>query len=68
MELIGTNDQGQNVYKIDLPIGSYNNIIFNNNNKGKQTATMTLTGEPNEGFYPLKNVNNADSGTYIYGE
>ncbi len=68
MELVGTNDQGQNVYKIDLPIGSYNNIIFNNNNKGKQTATMTLTGEPNEGFYPLKNVNNADCGTYIYGE
>lgn len=68
MDLVGTNADGQNVYKIDLPIGSYNNIIFNNNNKGKQTATMTLTGEANEGFYPLKNTNNTDCGTFIYGE
>lgn len=68
MELVETNAQGQNVYKIDLPIGSYNNIIFNNKGAGKQTATLQLTGEPNEGFYPLKNVTNTDCGTYIYGE
>ncbi len=68
MELVETNSQGQKVYKIDLPIGSYNNIIFNNKGAGKQTATLQLTGEPNEGFYPLKNATNTDCGTYIYGE
>ncbi len=68
MELVGKDSAGKNVYKIDLPIGSYNNIIFNNNGKGKQTATLTLTGEPNEGFKPVSNVNNAQCDTYIYGE
>ncbi len=68
MEYVETNSQNQKVYKIDLPIGSYNNIIFNNKGAGKQTATLQLTGEANEGFYPLKNVSNADCGTYIYGE
>ncbi len=67
MELVETNAQGQKVYKIDLPIGAYNNIIFNNN-AGKQTATLQLTGEPNEGFYPLKNSTNTNCGTYIYGQ
>ncbi len=67
MEYVETNAQGQKVYKIDLPINSYNNAIFNNNS-GKQTATLQLTGTPNEGFYPLKNVNNCECGTYIYGE
>lgn len=68
MELVETNAQGQKVYKIDLPIGSYNNIIFNNKGAGKETATMQLSGEPNEGFYPLKNITKTDCGTYIYGE
>ena len=68
MELVETNAQGQTVYKIDLPIGAYNNIIFNNKGAGKQTATLQLTGEPNEGFYPLKNSTNTNCGTYIYGQ
>ncbi len=68
MEFVETNAQGQKVYKIDLPIGAYNSIIFNNKGAGKQTATLQLTGEPNEGFYPLKNATNTNCGTYIYGQ
>lgn len=68
MEYVETNAQGQKIYKIDLPIGAYNNIIFNNKGAGKQTATLSLTGEANEGFYPLTNTAEAKCGTYIYGE
>ena len=68
MEYVETNASGQKVFKIDLPIGAYNNIIFNNKGAGKETVTATLTGTPNEGFYPLKNTSKPNVGTYIYGE
>ncbi len=69
MEYVETNAQNQKVYKIDLPIGAYNNAIFNNKGGGKQTVTVSLTGEPNEGYYPKSNSGqNIAVGEYIYGE
>ena len=68
MEKIGTNDQGQSIFKVDLPIGAYNTVIFNNKGAGKETAQISLTGEPNEGYYPLSNTGKMDCGYYIYGE
>lgn len=68
MEYVGTDAEGNKVYKYDLPVDSYNNAIFNNN-AGKQTETLQLTGEPNEGFYPLSGSGtNIKCDTYIYGE
>ncbi|MBQ7133764.1 MAG: starch-binding protein [Ruminococcus sp.] len=69
MTLVETNAQGQDVYKIDLPVNAYNNIIFNNKGGGIQTETIPLTGVPNEGFYPLTGTGQSiKCGTYIYGE
>ena len=68
MEYVETNAQNQKVYKIDLPIGAYNTAIFNNKGAGKQTVNVSLTGEPNEGYYPLSNSGqNIAVGEYIYG-
>lgn len=68
MEYVETNDQGQDVYALDVPINTYNNAIFNNGS-GVQTATQTLTGVDNEGFYPLSGTGTSiQCGTYIYGE
>lgn len=69
MEYVSTNSQGQKVYKIDLPIGAYNNAIFNNKGAGKQTVTVSLTGEPNEGYYPKSNSGTSIAvGTFTYSE
>ena len=68
MEKVGKDANGYDVYKYDVPVNSYNNVIFNNNS-GKQTATLQLTGTPNEGFKPLSNSgSNIQCETYIYGE
>ena len=68
MEYVGNDAEGNKVYKYDLPVDSYNNAIFNNN-AGKQTETLQLTGEPNEGFYPLSGSGTSiKCDTYIYGE
>ena len=67
MTFAETNDQGQDVYYIDLPINTYNNVIFNNGTY--QTVTLQLTGVQNEGFYPTgSNSKNIPCETYIYGE
>ncbi len=69
MTFVEKNDQNQDVYKIDLPVNSYNNIIFNNKGAGIQTVTLQLQGIPNEGFYPLSGTGqNIECETYIYGE
>ncbi len=69
MTKVETNDQNQDVYAIDIPLNTYNNVIFNNKGAGIQTATLTLTGVPNEGFYPMSGTGqNIECGTYIYGE
>ncbi|MBQ8539671.1 MAG: starch-binding protein [Ruminococcus sp.] len=68
MEYVGNDAEGNKVYKYDLPVDSYNNAIFNNN-AGNQTVTLQLTGEPNEGFYPLSGSGSKiECDTYIYGE
>ncbi len=69
MTFVEKNDQNQDVYKIDLPVNSYNNIIFNNKGAGIQTETLQLQGVPNEGFYPLSGTGQGiKCETYIYGE
>jgi len=69
MEKVETNAQGQDVYKIDVPLNTYNNCIFNNKGAGIQTATLQLQGIPNEGFYPLSGTGqNIQCETYVYGE
>ncbi len=69
MTKLETNDQGQDVYVIDVPVNTYNNVIFNNKGAGIQTATLTLQGIPNEGFYPLSGTGqNIQCETYVYAE
>ncbi|MBQ4129410.1 MAG: starch-binding protein [Ruminococcus sp.] len=69
MTKVETNAQGQDVYAIDIPLNTYNNVIFNNKGAGIQTATLALQGIPNEGFYPLSGTGqNIQCETYVYGE
>lgn len=69
MTFVEKNDQNQDVYKINVPVNTYNCVIFNNKGAGIQTATLPLSGVDNEGFYPLSGTGqNVECGTYIYGE
>lgn len=50
MNWVETNDYGQDIYKVSLPKGKYDYIIFNGN--GSQTVDINISNcENNDGFY-----------------
>lgn len=66
MDYVGTNSQSQKIYKITLPTGKYNNIIFSNGS-GTQTVDLTLGATNNQGYYTTTQTNGKyNCATYTY--
>ncbi len=70
MESVGKNEFQQEVFKITLETGKYDNIIFSNGTSSKQTVDLSLSNINNEGFYTTDEMTGGkyNCGTYIYGE
>ena len=66
MSPVGKNSFGETIYKIELNLNQYDNIIFNNGN-GQQTQDIPISSASNNmGYYCDKSVQN-DKGHYGYG-
>ena len=66
MDYVGTNSQGQKIYKITLETGKYQNIIFSNGS-GSQTVDLDLAATDNQGFYTTTQTNGKyNCETYTY--
>ncbi len=67
MTKLETNADGYDVYYIDLPVNTYDNLIFNYGSY--QTVTIAYEGLENEGYYPTaSNSNNIPCEQFFYGE
>lgn len=66
MTYVTTNSQSQKIYKITLPTGQYNNIIFSNGS-GTQTVDLSLGSTNNQGYYTTTQTNGKyNCSTYTY--
>lgn len=67
MQYVETNSQGQKIYKITIPAGTYDRIIFNNGST--QTVDLVLSNTNNEGFIPsTQSSGKYNCTTYTYSK
>lgn len=68
MTLLGTNDFGEKIYKIDVDVSEYNRVVFNN---GSRSQTMNAAiSVASSGFYIADDVpkQSLPLGVYAYNE
>ncbi len=68
MTLLGTNDFGEQIYKMDVDVAEYNRVVFNNGNKTQSmNAAISVASS---GFYIAKDTpkNSMPLGVYAFDE
>ena len=66
MTYVGTNSESQKIYKISIPAGKYDSIIFSNGS-GSQTVNLTLGSSNNQGYKTTTQTSGKyNCETYVY--
>lgn len=67
MTLLGTNDYGEKIYKMDVDVSQYNRVVFNNGTSQTMNASLSVASS---GFYIAKDTPKKAMplGVYAYNE
>ncbi len=67
MTLLGTNDFGEQIYKLDVDVSAYNRVVFNNTQSQSMNAALSVASS---GFFIQETTpkNGMPLGLYTYGE
>ncbi len=67
MTLLGTNDFGEQIYKMDVDVSEYNRVVFNNGTSQTMNAALSVASS---GFYIAKDTPKKSMalGIYAYDE
>ena len=67
MTLLGTNDFGEKIYKMDVDVSEYNRVVFNNGTSQTMNAALSVASS---GFYIAKDTppKSMALGVYAYDE
>ncbi len=67
MDLLGTNDYGEKIYKMDVDVSEYNRVVFNDGSSQTMNAALSVASS---GFYIAKDTPKKAMalGVYAYDE